>query len=173
MKIALDSNCLTYLINACKGTTGIDPSIAEEGLALIRIWFYLDDRYFISEQVLKECQPISDKDHRETHLAFANTTYFGLEPKAPDIVKSRAKHFFSIHQGKKDCRVLAEAEDMGANILFSYDNSFIKKLGQCSDRVRIMRPSEYWKSAQLPRGIVPKLRPHDSNPLATMTFWRW
>ncbi|HKI73756.1 MAG TPA: hypothetical protein VJ998_03900 [Pseudomonadales bacterium] len=173
MKIALDSNCLTYLIKACTGATDINLSTAEEGLALIRVWLYLGERYYISKKALEECQEIRDKDLREIHLAFANATYFGLEPKAPDIISARAEQFSSIHSGKGDCQVLAEAEDMGANILFSYDGDFIKNLGHYSDRVGIKRPSEYWESVQLPRGTVPKLIPHDSNPLASVTFWRW
>jgi len=173
MKIALDSNCLTYLINACESKLGIDPSIAEEGIALIRIWFYLDERYFISKQVLDECGPIGDNALRDMHLAFANRTYFGLETKAPATVEAHVNQYLSIHPRKKDCRVLAEAEDMGVDILLSYDNDFISHLGRYSDSVRIMRPSDYWKLVQMPRGTAPKVRPHVSNPLANKTFWLW
>ena len=173
MKIALDSNCLSYLIDACEGKQDIDPSIGEEGLALIRIWLYLAERYYISMQVLDECLPIGDHGRRKTHLAFANATYFGIDTKDSDMVAARADEFSHFHSGKKDCRVLAEAEDMGVDILLSYDGDFINHLGKHVDGLSVMRPSAYWQSVQLPHGTVPKLRPHESNPLASETFWRW
>ena len=171
-RMALDSNCVSYLIDACNGT--IDGKHADEGEDLVRIWFYLAQRYYISERVFLECRCIRDNEpRRKIHEAFSLPTYFGVAVKDLVAVQKRADDLYQHHSKMGDCLVLAEAEDMQVDILLSCDNKFISRLSLVSERVRMMRPSEYWRDASVPKGAIPKIVPEASNPLYSNTFWRW
>lgn len=172
-RIALDSNCVSYLIDACNGTIDAAAKHAAEGVALIRIWYYLSQRYYISERVLLECGHIRDEPRREIHEALSLPTYFGVAMKNSASVQKRADDLLRSHPKVADCLVLAEAEDMEADTLLCCDNDFINRLSSTSEKVRIMRPTEYWREASLPKGAIPKVVPHTSNPLHFNTFWRW
>jgi hypothetical protein len=172
-RIALDSNCVSYLIDACNGQINKEFKHAVEGEALVRIWYYLAQRYYISERVLLECGRIRDEPRREIHKAFSLPTYFGSAMKDLAAVQKRADDLLLYHPKDGDCLVLAEAEDMEADTLLCCDNDFIKKLSPVSEMVRIMRPTEYWQEASVPKGAIPKIVPEASNPLHSNTFWRW
>lgn len=88
-------------------------------------------------------------------------------------VQARAELFQSEHPMLNDCRILAEAEELGFDVLLTYDNNFWKRLQNSSATTRLIKPSAYWAGLGVPRGAQPKTEPHHSNPLSSQSWWRW
>jgi hypothetical protein len=87
-------------------------------------------------------------------------------------ILNRTSYFYQCHNKHIDCKILAEAEAMGMNILLSHDNDFKRRLGQKAIEVIIISPSDFFLSLNLPPGTKPLLRPLSSSPLYGKTWWR-
>lgn len=173
--VGLDSNCLTYLLTAISGISEPTDDLALEKIALIRIWFHKPGNFcfYLTETVVSEVKNIPDSKHRELHDSFIRTLFCDYPVQDVDTVQQRAAYFQNLHNKQNDCRVLAEAEELGLDILLTYDNDFWKKLKCASNKTRLMKPSEYWASLGIPRGANPITVPHSTNPLSQENWWRW
>jgi hypothetical protein len=87
-------------------------------------------------------------------------------------VESRAGALSTRHADLDDCRILAEAENIGFTALLSYDFTFTTRLASAA-RLRLASPASYWASLDVPRGAPPLKVPSMGNPLALQTWWRW
>ena len=174
LRVGLDSQCLSYLLDAISEVNEpIDP-LALERIALIRSWFYLEEgTLFITETVMKEVAKMRASDRRDFHESFVRTLFHDYPVGNVDAVVTRALYFKSIHPEPNDCRILAESEELGIDVLLTYDRNFIRRLTTVSSTVRLMTPCSYWDSLRIPRGALPKTVPHHTNPLSTQTWWRW
>ncbi len=68
--VGIDSNALTYLLDAMDETYGlrIDPAaIAPERLAMIRCFFYADCSFWVSPTVRAEYLRIGDREKQAKH----------------------------------------------------------------------------------------------------------
>jgi hypothetical protein len=88
-------------------------------------------------------------------------------------VQNRAELFQSEHPKLNDCRVLAEAEELGLDVMLTYDNKFWKRLQNSSATTMLVKPSTYWAGLGVPRGAQPKTLPDHTNPLSSQSWWRW
>ncbi len=172
-KVGLDSQCLSYLIDAASAATEPSDSLADERKALLRVWFYMPGRFYISETVASECEHIRNIDRRELHESFSRNSYWGMPVRNPIAVSVRAKQLMQIYPKQNDCRVLAEAEDLSLDTLLTYDHDFRKQLGSTSQTITIATPNIYWSSLGIPRGARPQRIPHPTNPLSQQSWWRW
>jgi predicted nucleic acid-binding protein len=172
-KVGLDSQCLSYLIDAAAGVAEPTDSLAEERKALLRLWFYISERFYISETVVSECARIRQVDRREIHGSFGSDTYWGMPVRDPATIAVRTKVLLQNHTKQNDCLVLAEAEDLGLDTLLTYDVDFRKRLGSKSQVVTLITPSDFWISQNVPKGSPPKVVPHNTNPLSQVLWWRW
>ena len=87
-------------------------------------------------------------------------------------MQARAEALSLHHSGANDCRILAEAEEIGLDILLTYDADFCKRLTGRSKVVALLRPSLYWSKLAIVRGAQPITIPHHSNPLSDKTWWQ-
>ena len=71
--VGLDSQCLSYLLDAVAEVQEPIDALAEERKALIRIWFYTPGTFYVSETVVKEVAAIRAADRREFHESFVRT----------------------------------------------------------------------------------------------------
>ena len=173
MKVGLDSQCLSYLIDAVAGVAEpIDP-LAEERKALIRIWWYTPETFYVSEAVLGETAKICDVDRGALHKGFVNVLFLDLPVRDKNKVQTRSKQFELKHSGILDCRILAEAEDLGLDVLLTYDDKFHRRLGRASPVVQLLTPFSHWSSLGIPKGAKPVTEPHPTNPLSKERWWRW
>lgn len=69
-RVGLDSQCLSYLIDAVAGIEEPTDPLAEERKALIRVWFYTPETYYVLETVAKEVSAIRAVERREFHEDF-------------------------------------------------------------------------------------------------------
>jgi hypothetical protein len=173
-RVGLDSQCLSYLLDAISEVSEPTDPLTPEKKALIRSWFYLEEgTFFITETVMKEVAEIRASDRRDFHERFVLTLFHDYPVGNADVVTTRALYFYSIHPELNDCRILAESEELGIDVLLTYDGDFRRRLATASSTVRLMTPCSYWDSQGIPKGISPKTIPHHTNPLSTQTWWRW
>lgn len=172
-RVGLDSQCLSYLIDAASGVTEPTDPLAEERKALLRAWFYGPGRFFVSETVLSECARIRGTERRQLHESFGAITYWGLPIRDAGAVAKREAEFARLHPKASDCRILAEAEDLVLDTLLTYDEQLMKRLSSASSTVALATPSDFWLHLAIPRGAKPHSIPHATNPLSGQSWWRW
>jgi predicted nucleic acid-binding protein len=173
--IGLDSQCYSYLLDAISGISKPTDSLASEKVALIRAWFYKTGQFsfVLTETVVNETSKIKNIERRNRHDSFRNTLFHDPAVQDPIAVKNRANEFYKHHRKLNDCLVLAEAEELRLDVVLTYDDKFWKRLQNSSGITRLMKPSNFWVSLQLPRGVRPTTVPHETNPLSQQQWWRW
>lgn len=171
---ALDSNALTYLLDAfAEGylpRTDPDP-IAPERLAMFQAFCYSGYQFWVSPTVRAEYLRIGNLAKRETHDRWARYHLHDVEPDVPDsILGSRVVVLQQRHSDIDDCRILAEAEAVQADIVLTSDADFVADLHAATE-VLLMRPTEFLTSLNIAPNSPPCIRPAKGNPLAHETWW--
>lgn len=172
-QIGLDSQCLSYLLDAIAGIDEPKDSLASEKKALLRSWFYKPGTFTLTETVISEVGRIPNAERREFHESFIRTLFLNYPVRNLTAVQSRADQFQKTHPKQRDCRILAEAEELGLDIVLTYDHDFWKRLHGLSPTTKLIKPSAYWAGLNVPRGAEPKTVPHHTNPLSQQPWWRW
>lgn len=172
-KVGLDSQCLSYLIDAANSVSEPTGPLADERKALLRVWFYGPGRFYVSETVLSECVRIRGIERRQLHESFGAITYWGLPVRDAGTVSKRVAELLLLHPKVSDCRILAEAEDLALDTLLTYDKQMIKRLCAVSSRAALTTPSNYWLNLGILQGAIPHSVPHATNPLSGQSWWRW
>lgn len=171
--VGIDSQCLSYLIDAFEGIEEPKDPLAEERIALARVFFYSHFAQCVTPTVVAECMEIVSDERRETHQSWIRTQFSECRIVNPLRVDERTKEFFAFHRKHNDCQILAEAEDSGLSVLLTYDSRFLSKLSSKSTLVRLSRPSQFWAGLEIPRGTEPKWTPYHGNPLGKQQWWLW
>jgi predicted nucleic-acid-binding protein len=171
--VGLDSQCLSYLLDGIAGIDEPTDSLAEEKKALLRSWFYKPGTFVLTETVISEVGQIRNVDRREFHNSFINTLFQDYPVQDLNAVQARAAEFESKHPKPSDCRILAEAEELGLDFVLTYDQNFWKRLSNASRTTKLMKPSAYWAALGIAKGEKPVTVPHPTNPLSHQSWWRW
>jgi predicted nucleic acid-binding protein len=173
LRAGLDSNCLSYLLGAASNELTADGALFAEGVALIRLWFYIPGRFYITDTVARECAEISSPAKKALHLSFTSHTYWGVPVRDQARVEQRTGELKLLHRGVGDSAALAEAEEANLDVLLTYDKDFLKCKDSFGSTVSLTRPSELWARLAVPRGAMPVVRPTLGNPLETQRWWLW
>lgn len=170
-EVGLDSNCLSYVIDAIAGQVQPNGDLEAECVALVRIYLYgIDDTLWITPTVRTELEAIRDAQRRTLHASWASTI-FGVFPLNDlDRVEVRAARLAQFHDAN-DARIVAEAEDIGLRVLLTRDRDLVTNLGDHT-AVHLRMPSEYWAELSIPVGAEPRRVPAKENPLAAQSWWR-
>jgi len=171
MHVGFDSQCYTYLIDAMAKLDKPIDALAEQRIALFRIFLYRDGGLFISPTVRSEYQRIRSEERAKFHEEWT-TLFPETQPINVSRINSRTIELQGHHPDADDCRILAEAEDAGLSVLLSFDSRFISRLDGHT-AVCIMRPLDYWLSLNVPRGSTPATSPRFDNPMAGQSWWKW
>lgn len=172
-QIGLDSQCLSYLLDAIEGIGEPKDSLASEKKALLRSWFYKPGTFTLTETVISEVGRIRNAERREFHESFIRTLFLDYPVRDLISLQARAGQFLVTHPKPSDCRILAEAEELGLDIVLTYDHDFWKRLQGASPTTKLIKPSVYWVGLNVPSGAEPRTVPHHSNPLSQQQWWRW
>jgi len=171
-EVGLDSQCLSYVIDALEGVEKPTDNLAEQKVALVRTYFYTPGTLWTMPTVKREFERISDPVRRAKHQSWTSVL-FGVCPlNNPEAVTRRAAELEEFHPDIDDRMLLAEAEDVGFSTLLSFDADFVKHLGHRT-RLSLTTPGSFWQSLAVPRGAAPHHVPAPGNPLASQTWWRW
>ncbi len=131
-ELGLDSNCLSYLIDAMEGVAEPTDDLAEQKVALVRLYHYTPGTLWTLPTVKEEFLRIADPMRRARHDSWTNVL-FGVRPVSdPGAVAMRAAELKHLHRPLKDRTVLAEAEDIGLSALLSFDARFVRRLAPYS-----------------------------------------
>ena len=171
--VGLDSQSLSYLLDGIAGISEPTDPLAGEKTALLRTWFYKPKTFILTETVISEVSRIRNVDRREFHESFIRTLFLDYPVRDLAAVQARTLQFEVYHRGHCDCRILAEAEELGLDFVLTYDNNFWKRLSKFSDTTKLMKPSAYWVNLGIPKGAKPATVPHHTNPLSEQSWWRW
>jgi hypothetical protein len=174
-QIGLDSQCLSYLLDAITGIEEPTGRLAPEKKALLRSWFYRPGNFAftLTATVVAEVRAIPNAARRELHESFIRTLFLDYPVRDNLAVQARADRFAIAHPRSRDCRVLAESEELGLDLVLTYDHDFWKRLRYASPTTKLVKPSEYWSSRGVPAGVSPQTVPHPTNPLSSQSWWRW
>ncbi len=171
-EISLDSQCLTYLISALEGVAAPTDSLAEQKVALVRLYLYTPGTVWVTPTVKREFLRIRDEARRASHITWTSVL-FGVRPlNDAAAVERRAASLEPLHADFDDRLVLAESEDIGFATLVSFDARFVNHLSNHA-RLLLTEPAALWASLGIPRGARPDKVPAFGNPLASETWWRW
>jgi len=170
-EVGVDSNCFTYAIEALERVQEPTDAIADQRVALVRLFHYRRETFILTPTVEQEYARIRDDRRREAHRSW-HSVHFDTRPISDPVAVARRVAELRAFHGDTDCQVLAEAEDMGLGALVSLDAKFVTRLGLRA-RLKLTRPADYWRSLAIPRGATPAWEPTPDNPLAGQTWWRW
>jgi hypothetical protein len=173
VQLGIDSQCLSYVIDAMASVSPPTDVLSEQKIALLRLFFYLPNTLWVTPTVTQECARIRNIERAALHQSFINVLFGELQLKDASEVHRRGVLLCKYHSDQDDCSILAEAEDVGHNVLLSFDNDFIRRLTPQSRNVKLMRPADYWTQIQVPRGTKPDKIPDLTNPLCLEEWWRW
>lgn len=173
LHVALDSQCMSYLIDAMEGVKEPVCNVADQKKALIRIWLYTPVLFHVTATVRTECAQIQDEKRRALHEDYAITLLWDPPVFQPDLVARRVVELLPSHPSELDCRVLAEAEEHSFDALLTFDHDFWTRLGPKAPVVPLQQPIQFWKGLSISRGARPTRLPHRTNPLSRETWWRW
>jgi predicted nucleic acid-binding protein len=171
--IGLDSQCLSYLLDAISGIGEPTDSLASEKKAILRSWFYKPRTFILTETVIAEVGRIRNLERRKFHESFVRTLFLDYPVRNLAPVQVRAAQLQVNHPKPSDCQILAEAEELRLDIVLTYDHDFLKRLSNASPTTKRMKPSAYWLGLGVPRGVKPITIPHHTNPLSEQSWWRW
>jgi hypothetical protein len=173
-RVALDSNCLSYLIDAL--SQGHEPTqddpLREQRLALVRIMLYDEWGLYVTPMTVIECERIRSLARAQLHDSWLSSIFSELQPLDRPAIEARTLELLAHHPDADDCRVVAECEGAGIRVLLTYDYDLIENLGSRTS-VRLLRPVEYWTDLKVERGAAPQSMPAHGNPLASAIWWRW
>lgn len=175
-KVSIDSNALSYLVDAMMNGKKPIGNEADEKIALLRTYLYRKDILYVSPTVKEEYENIKDEKKRRDHQEITEILLGEILELDNCLVKKRATEYYQYHSGnndEKDCRILAEAEIGGYDLLLTYDQDFYKRLYHKTHIIKMMKPSDFWDSLGIPQNSRPVIAPHPTNPLSKETWWRW
>lgn len=168
----IDSNCLSFIVDALDGIETPADGIAAQKIALARIFFYGGQTLFTTPTVRAECDRISNAVRREKHHSWMMTHFGTLPVRVPQhALKARALVLQQFHPKERDCMILAEAEALQLAILLSFDFDFVERL-KGKTTIKLMKPLDSWQLMGTPKGATPKTIPTSDNLLAAQQWWR-
>ena len=167
--VCIDSNAMTYLVEAM--TKGGRPvgSEAEEKVALLRLYLYRNQILYITPTVRSEYEKMKEGAKKRFHTEIDGILLDEIVVSDQQAVDARASEY----NKDNDCHILAEAEIGDAEVLLTYDQPMLKRLRNNTKTIKLCSPTEYWRQINIPLGSRPVTRPSDSNPLARESWWIW
>jgi hypothetical protein len=163
--IALDSNAMTYWIDAMSSVQGLPSNpCSSEKLALVRIFFWMPQEccFHYTPAIEAEYHAIKDQAKPDDHLDWVLKMVSPVRPlPGPAVVEQRTSELLRHHKGEKDCRIVAESELTEIITLLACDGDLLKNLRDKTS-IQIRRLSEYWKQMGVPRGTRSTLASHET-----------
>jgi hypothetical protein len=173
---ALDSNALTYLLDAI-AVDDYDPALdasplAKERLAMAWCLFHGNCSPWIPPTARDEYQRIRSEEKRDVHRRWTQYHLQDKDLNVPDHrIKQRVAELLPHHRKALDCRVLAETEFACLKTLLTVDQDLRARL-QPHTSVSILLPSEFWKGLGVTAESASGIRPAPDNPLYGKAWWR-
>ena len=111
--VAVDSQCLSYVIDALGGIGEPTDVLHDERKALFQIYLYAPWTFCVTPTVESEYARIRNPQRRELHESFVAVlfeTFAATSAEEEESINRRALELGSFHAGVNDCKVVAECE---------------------------------------------------------------
>lgn len=174
--VGVDTNILAFLAQAARGM--YDPAadahrvLRPERVTAYRVFLH-SACIAVTPTVHEEIQRTADPRERAELAGWKDALLVELLDVHPDAVEARTRWLRRHHTWERDCRIVAEAELAGLDVLLTFDKTLRKGLDGRTAPLRIRYPSEYWAELQIPRGQMSLQSPVPTKPLHTASWWRW
>lgn len=172
VQVGIDTQCLSYLIDAISGVAAPTDAFAPQKLALVRLFLYRSGTLWVTPRVAEECGRIRSVARAELHVSYMQVLFGELPIHDSFAIAERARELSHYHSGANDCTIVAEAEAVGHAVLLSFDSRLVRRLRD-QTVVQLMEPAEYWDKLAVPKGATPDKMPHATSPLSLESWWRW
>ena len=175
-KISLDSNSVTYLKQASEHMEKPTGCLAEEQIALFRIFLFVEDIFYFTPTVMDEILAIPDSKNMNDHLEWIDVHFEKIKIDDVNATSRRATELQECHKGIKkynDCAAIAESESNCCDYFLTYDSDLLKNLRQECRDLKLCSPSEFWNVLDILKGARPIKIPTSSNPLIGVNWWSW
>ncbi len=172
-KIALDSNLVTFLIDAMKSESKPEGDISDQKLATLRLYLYSDCAFCIPQTVYDECMKITCNAKKIDHEHFMDTIFDDiLNQDIPQMNKILCKYkkLLPNKKYKNDRIIISCAEAYKCTCFLTYDIDLLKKL---NNTIMAFEPLEFWNTHVLSKDASIKRSPRPSNPLFNENWWQW
>lgn len=175
-KVALDSNSLSYLIDAL-GNFDRPPtgSAVAESIALARCYIYRGEETIlcITPTVRAEYSRISSQERLTDH---AHWRMFHLQelaqpPNIADII-FRTNALSAHHSDIDDCRLVAECEALNVSVLLTSDRKLRNSMKRLSSKVNVLSGRQFWEAMAIAPRSKPIIELNPNDPLNDATWWR-
>ncbi len=173
---AVDSMIVDYLVQAMDAgydpATDPDHALAPEREAVFRLFLWAE--MTVPPTVLPQLAATKDSGWRGRleRLVLIHLPEAQISAAAMSAIEARTRVLLPFHCDALDCRIVAEAESIGAAALLSFDHRLRKHLGAHAT-LSLVTPSKYWAQLAIPRGTWPRWTPASSNPMSQETWWYW
>jgi len=167
MLVAFDSNVLTAFLTANAKPM---PSAGDD-LAAFQLFMYAP-KLVILPTITQEADRILHGDRRKEHLTWVWYHFDeALLDREAEQIESRTRELLPYHSDADDCRIVAEAEVAGVDVLTTIDKRISKRL-QSRTRVRLLPPPIAVAELAIARGAHPRREPASGHPHAGAAWWR-
>ena len=149
--VAVDSHIATYFVRAERDSRPQSNDLEREYKAVYEI--ALTYGFWLLPKVEEELQKIPNAADRLQHDQSLIQLFRITNLRESSQIESRTKELLNWHNDENDCRILAEAEALEANILLTFDGDFQKRLNPHA-RIKLVKPSQL----KIPAGTPHKFR---------------
>jgi hypothetical protein len=157
---AVDSNTLTYLL-------------VDERLAMVWCLFFGNCSPWVPPTVQIEYDNIKAAERRDTHDRWTKSLLQDMPLNTPEqLLQARAEELLLHHNKISDCRVVAETEFAGLEVVLSCDGKMRRRL-QPHMVVKMLRPTEFWRLLGITEEPDTVTVPAPGNPLRDKTWWKF
>ena len=175
-RVALDSNAVSYLIEALRSFSGPPTGeAADEKIALARSYLYRQPEtvFCITPTVAAEFSRISDQERLSDHASWASQHLLILSKPSNTVdIIFRTNALNAYHADVDDCRIVAECEALDINVLLTSDRKFRNAMNRAGTTVSVLSGQQYWDEMAVVPGESPMMELYPASPLNTASWWR-
>ena len=172
-RVAIDANCVTYLVEALEAIREPTDALAPQRKALTWLLFRGNPALCTVPANEDEVAAIKDRAKKQQHLSWLSVAFPTCVSLDSDAIAAQTCAYLTAHNELKDCRAVAEASSAGCVAYLTNDARLISHLVAYARPLKICRPSEYWANLAVPKGFPPKWAPDALSPLAEQPWIRW
>ncbi len=171
--IVLDSNCVTYLLDALMGSSrpaDSDP-LATQKVALVRILFYAPRSLAYTEALRKEIEAIPNVSRRANHLNALDVLFSELFIHDRSALESECSQLVARGINAEDARWICEAVASDAALMVTWDRALLAQAARVGE-VRVQSPTNAYTTLGIGTGTQLRTQPAPNNPLSRESWWR-
>ena len=174
-RVALDSNVLSYLIEAL-GSLDRPPtgSAVAEKIALARCFIYRREEtvFCVTPTVRAEYTKITSQERLTDHVHWSLLHLQELtQPSNTADIILRTNALSAHHSDIDDCRIVAECEALDVSVLLTSDRKLRNSMQRSASKVNVLSGRQFWEEMAIAPRSKPTIELDSNDPLNDATWW--